>query len=249
MKKRSYNFVVGGMQPLTMIDFPGRLATVLFAQGCNLRCRFCYNKTLLPDTAREVMPWDSIIEFLKDRQGFIEGVVFSGGEACRQKGFIQALEEVRDLGFDTALHTNGFYPEKIESALKLRLLDYIAVDLKGAFRNYESITGELMDEERFEKVVDLIVQSGIDHEFRTTVHPDLIKEDEILELSERLASLGVKKYVLQKFQHGEALDRKLASVSTICLKPATIIKLKSRFESFEIRGEDSYLDSVKSKIA
>jgi anaerobic ribonucleoside-triphosphate reductase activating protein len=239
--------MVGGMQPLTMIDFPGKMATVLFAQGCNLRCRFCYNRTLLPEKSRETISWNSIIEFLKDRQGFIEGVVFSGGEPCLQDGFIQALEEVRNLGFEIAVHTNGFYPEKIRSALKLRLIDFIAVDVKGAFSNYADITGKTMNRADFADLVKMIADSGVEHEFRTTIHPDYIDDETILDLADMLVDNGAKKYVIQKFQHGEALDQKLGIVPVVWLKQATLLKLRNRFEDFIVRGDETQEGLLKLK--
>ncbi|GAB4279903.1 MAG: anaerobic ribonucleoside-triphosphate reductase activating protein [Candidatus Rifleibacteriota bacterium] len=249
MKSRPLNYVVGGLQPLTMIDFPGKLASVIFAQGCNLRCRFCYNKTLLADTGREKITWESIIEFLKDRQGFIEGVVFSGGEPCKQEGFIHVLKEVKELGFETALHTNGFYPETVESAIELSLLDYIAVDLKGSFEKYHELTGSKIDALKFEYLIKTIADSGIRHEVRTTVHPDIITETEIVELAERLSKVGIEKYVLQKFQHGEALDHNLKAISSMNIKAVTYFKLREMFEDFEIRGDTIAQEILSSEAA
>ena len=233
---KSSDFLVGGMQPLTMIDFPGRLATVIFSQGCNLRCRFCYNRTLLADRSVEMLSWNSIIEFLKDRQGFIEGVVFSGGEPCMQEGFLGAVEQVRELGFETALHTNGFYPEPVLAALRLRLLNFVAIDFKTTFPRYEKVTGTQIDSDSFLGLLSEIVKSGIRHEVRTTLHPEICTENEILEIAEILSGLGVEKYVTQKFQHGEALDKTLTATASIGLKPATIFKLRASFSDFEIRG-------------
>lgn len=247
MTERSIDFQVGGLQPLTMIDFPGRLAAVIFAQGCNFRCRFCYNRTLLPDRSRDTLSWNSIIEFLKDRQGFIEGVVFSGGEPCRQESFIRALEQVRDLGFETALHTNGFYLETVETALKLRLLNYIAVDFKTSLSRYQEVTGEKVEEDRWQKLLKAIVESGIRHEIRTTVHPEIVSEREVMQMAEQLHAAKIEKFVLQKFQYGEALDRKLASINTLGIKQATLLRLGSLFPEFEIRGDASSEISFKER--
>jgi pyruvate formate lyase activating enzyme len=247
MTQRFIDFQVGGLQPLTMIDFPGRLAAVIFAQGCNFRCRFCYNRTLLPDRARDMLEWNSIIEFLKDRQGFIEGVVFSGGEPCRQESFVEALEQVRDLGFETALHTNGYYLEPVETALKLRLLNYIAVDCKTTLSRYQEVTGESFEEERWQRLLAKIVASGVRHEIRTTVHPEIVTENEVMQMAEQLAAAGIEKFVLQKFQHGEALDRKLAEIGTIGIRQANLLRLRSIFPEFEIRGDAGIEISFKER--
>ena len=230
---------VGGIQPLTLIDFPGHLATVLFLQGCNLRCRFCYNCTLLPSIARETINWSSIIDFLKDRQGFIEGVVFSGGEPCLQSGIIDAMSQVRELGFDIALHTNGFYPETLEKILEQRLVKFVAVDFKAPFNRYKELTGHSVDEAGFTKVVDMIVSSGVQHEFRTTVHPQFLRDSDILAMAGWLVERKISRYALQKFKHGNSVDQTLPPVVGPWLQSATLLKLKTLFSSFEVRSDNS----------
>jgi pyruvate formate lyase activating enzyme len=224
------------MQPLTMIDFPGRLATVLFAQGCNLRCRFCYICSLLPASSPETIAWSQVINFLRDRQGFIEGVVFSGGEPCQQPGLMSAMEEVRELGYEIALHTNGYYPEVVNAALEKRLLQFIAVDFKAPFDLYEGITGTPMIEKSFAGLVDAIVASGVKHEFRTTFHPLLIGETDLLRMADWLAERKVCSYAVQQFKHGAALDNNLKPVNDNCLSPAALLRLRSRFLTFELRN-------------
>ena len=245
MKKCSDTLQVGGLQPLTMIDFPGRLASVIFTQGCNLRCRFCYNRSLLPDTARDMLTWKSITSFLKDRQGFIEAVVFSGGEPCQQPALLDAMRETRELGFEIALHTNGFYPEVVEQALSERLLQFIAVDFKSPLHRYQEVTGQPADPESFSRLADLLVTAGAKHEYRTTVHPSLLSDKDILEMADWLCAKKISSYAVQKFKHGEALDSSLHPVVSACLQPATILKLRSRFTSFTLRADDSETELKK----
>lgn len=227
------------MQPLTLIDFPGHLATVLFLQGCNLRCKFCYNRTLLPGIARETIAWSGIVDFLKDRQGFVEGVVFSGGEPCMQPGILKAIRQVREMGFAVALHTNGFYPEIVEKALQDRLLQFIAVDFKAPLERYGELTGQNADAEAFTRLADLIAANGVKHEYRTTVHPHLLKDADILAMADWLAEKKIKNYAVQKFRHGEALDQNLPPLNGFWLADTTIFKLRSRFSGFEVRGDSS----------
>jgi anaerobic ribonucleoside-triphosphate reductase activating protein len=241
--------MVGGIQPLTMIDYPGKMSSVIFAQGCNLRCRFCYNRSLLPDQSSTILNWNEVIDFLRDRRGFIEAVVFSGGEPCKQESFISAVTQVKSLGYEIALHTNGFYPDRVRQALKANLIDFIAIDVKGSFSDYESITGKQVDEAEFLRLIEDIVASGVMHEFRTTIHPRIVTEEVIMKLSGQLSELGVKKYVLQKFQHGEALDKKLELVPSIWLNEVNLIRLRDRFESFELRGDDIILKKLNKKFA
>lgn len=241
-------FMVGGMQPLTLIDFPGRLATVIFGQGCNLRCRFCYNRSLLSATSNDMLPWAQVLDFLRDRQGFIEGVVFSGGEPCLQSGLLKAMTQVRELGFEIALHTNGFYPEIVKMALEQRLLHFIAVDFKAPFARYHEITGQPADEEAFTAVAEAIVASGVKHEYRTTVHPQMLKDADVMVMADWLASKKISNYALQKFKHGGALDQSLTPVNGSWLSPATILKIRSRFSGFEIRS-DSSIDTALPQAA
>ncbi len=241
-------FMVGGLQPLTLIDFPGRLATVIFGQGCNLRCRFCYNRSLLSETSNDMLPWSQVIDFLRDRQGFIEGVVFSGGEPCLQSGLLQAMTEVRELGFEIALHTNGFYPETVKAALYQRLLQFIAVDFKAPLARYNEITGQAADESAFAAVAEAVVASGIKHEYRTTVHPQMLKDADVMAMADWLVSKKVSSYALQKFKHGGALDQSLTPVSGTWLSSATVLKIRGRFSDFEIRS-DSSVDTALPQAA
>jgi len=244
-KLSSEKILVGGLQPLTMIDFPGRLASVIFTQGCNLRCRFCYNRTLLGDKAAAPLTWESVIAFLRDRQGFIEGVVFSGGEPCLQPGILDALREIRELGFDAALHTNGFFPDIVEQALRERLLQFIAVDFKAPFAKYQQITRQPVDQPAYERLAEMLVSSGIKHEYRTTVHPGLLSDSDVMQMADWLGEKKISNYAIQKFKYGEALDSSLPPVNTGCLQPATIFKLRSRFTGFTLRSDDTVVDNLK----
>ena len=239
MKKCPEKLLVGGLQPLTMIDFPGRLSSVVFTQGCNLRCRFCYNRGLLPETSNDMLSWKSIIDFLKDRQGFIEAVVFSGGEPCLQPGLLDAMREVRELGFEIALHTNGFFPDVVERALSERLLQFIAVDFKAPFNLYQAVTRQEVVAADFARLADLLVSAGVKHEYRTTVHPGLLSDSDIMNMADWLCEKKISSYAIQKFKHGEALDSTLQPVTAACLATATLLKLRSRFTSFTLRADDS----------
>ncbi|PKL39342.1 MAG: anaerobic ribonucleoside-triphosphate reductase activating protein [Candidatus Riflebacteria bacterium HGW-Riflebacteria-1] len=248
MKKCPEQLLVGGLQPLTMIDFPGRLSSVVFTQGCNLRCRFCYNRGLLPDTAHDMLSWKSITDFLKDRQGFIEAVVFSGGEPCGQSVLLDAMREVRELGFEIALHTNGFFPAVVEQALSERLLQFVAVDFKAPFERYEAVTRQSIVAADFGRLADLLVAAGVKHEYRTTVHPGLLSDSDIMNMADWLCEKKIGSYAIQKFKHGEALDATLQPVTAACLQPATLFKLRSRFTDFTLRADASD-DAILQKVA
>ena len=129
---------LGGMTPLTTIDFPGRLAAVLYCQGCPWRCGYCHNPELLDATAARALPWAQALAFLESRRGLLDGVVFSGGEPTLQAGLGAALNAVRSLGLQTALHTGGMYPERL--AALLPQLDWVGLDIKAPPQRYNAIT-------------------------------------------------------------------------------------------------------------
>ncbi len=249
MLKINHKVMVGGLEPLTLIDYPGKIASVLFLQGCNLRCRFCYNRSLL-DFSNESsrMGWESVINFLKDRQGFIEGVVFSGGEPCLQNSLPESIQEVKELGFSIALHTNGFYPEMVKCLIEDQLIDFVAIDYKANPKRFEEVAGINAEWEKFLETAKLVIESGIDYEFRTTVHPDLLSDSDISEIADSLHSLNAKRFVLQKYKHGNAFDETLRDFTGPWIKDSTLLRLREKFEEFSVRGDQSKEKSYGEKV-
>ena len=129
---------VAGLVPFTSIDFPGYLAAVIFFQGCPLRCPFCHNPNLQPLTD-STQTWEEALAFLKTRKKRLDGVVMSGGEPLMQSSVVQMLKQLNDLGFKTALHTSGVYPEKLQEVLPL--LDWVGLDIKGPWDKYDILSG------------------------------------------------------------------------------------------------------------
>ncbi len=232
------NITVGGLEPLTTIDFPNKLASVVFLQGCNLACRFCYNNSLLSFGAPS-LDWDEVIDFLRKREGFLEGVVFSGGEPCLHKDLAKAISEVKTLGFEIALHTNGFYPEVVKDLINRELISFVAIDLKAPPQKYESVTSKILPVEAYSDLADFIVSSGIDYEYRTTFHPSLLEHKDFLQMAEWLKKHKIGTYALQQFRHGQALDKSLKEIHSINLPPETFQRLKSSVKKLIIRSERS----------
>ena len=187
---------VGGLTRWTSIDFPGRLAAVVFCQGCPWRCGYCHNPELLDATADTPLDWDEVLAFLRTRHGLLDGVVFSGGEPTLQAGLAGALDEVRSLGFDTALHTGGMYPERF--ARLLPRLDWVGFDVKGPWDAMDAITGAIGSAARVRESLALLVDSGVAHECRTTWHPNLFGLQQLHDLAADLAGVGVRHWVLQE---------------------------------------------------
>jgi pyruvate formate lyase activating enzyme len=171
---------VGGLVPFTTIDYPHRLAAVVFCQGCPWRCRYCHNRELLDAAAPGAIPWDEVLSFLGRRRGVLDAVVFSGGEPTMQPGLIHAVREVGSFGFRIGLHTGGAFPEALTGLLPH--LDWIGMDIKAPFPDYERITGILDSGEVAERSAFLVRESGVKHRFRTTVDPDLLCDEQVAAL-------------------------------------------------------------------
>lgn len=239
-------FKVGGMLPLTLIDYPGYMATVIFTQGCNLRCRFCYNWSLLPQNSENTYDNETLMSFLRDRQGFIEAVVFSGGEPCMQPHLIDALGKVRDLGYEVGLHTNGFYPEVVKTAIQKRLVQFVAVDYKAPFARYQAITGSNPNEAKFVDLAKFIVNSGVKYEYRTTVHPSLVSNGDVLTMAADLVEWGVENYALQQYKHGSTYDQTLVAANAAWLNLETLAKVRQMLSGVEVRGDSPLALKVKT---
>jgi len=177
---------VGGLVPFTTIDFPGRLAAVVFCQGCPWRCTYCHNPHLLP-RGPGARPWPDVLTWLETRRGLLDGVVFSGGEPLLQRGLPAALADARALGFATALHTAGAYPERLAAALPL--LDWVGFDVKAPFAEYAPVVGR-DGGPAARAALALLLASGVAHEIRCTVPPQL-DEAALGRMDAELADLGV----------------------------------------------------------
>ena len=186
---------VGGITALTSIDFPGRLAAVIFCQGCPWRCGYCHNPHLLEAAASAGMSWTSVTDFLERRRGLLDGVVFSGGEPTLQAALVEAMQQVRDLGFEVALHTAGMYPRRL--ATLLPLVDWVGFDVKAPWSLYDAVTGTPGSGRRARSSLDHLLASGVPFECRTTWHAGLFSEADLLSLGTMLADLGVCQWMVQ----------------------------------------------------
>lgn len=195
---------VGGFTPLSTTDWPGMLSAVVFCQGCPWRCRYCHNPGLISSQGEDEMRWEAVLKFLQRRRGLLDGVVFSGGEPTLQAALADAMREVRALGFRVGLHTAGIYPHRLQETLPL--LDWIGFDLKAPFADYARITGVPGSGERARASLDLVLDSGIAHQLRTTVHPALLADEDVLTIANELAKRDVSAYVLQEFRSQGCTD-------------------------------------------
>ncbi len=202
---------IGGLTPLTSIDYPGELAAVVFCQGCPWRCRYCHNTDLLPTRTDRPIAWDEVREFLQGRRGMLDAVVFSGGEPTLQQALPSALREIRRMGYKNGLHTAGIYPQALKRILPL--LDWVGLDIKSTEAAYPNITGVPGSGEKAWESARLLIHSGLRHEIRITVHPRLLSIERQSDIIERLMVLGTERIVLQSCHTGHTLDPGLAPCS------------------------------------
>ena len=187
---------IAGLTKLSMCDWPGRLAATVFLQGCPWRCGYCHNPDLQACETLGAVEWGDILSFLDRRAGLLDAVVFSGGEPTRQAGLVSAIEQVRAKGFAIGLHTAGIYPKRLSEVVGL--VDWVGLDVKALPSGYESITRVASSATRAYASLDLILESGVDHEIRVTVDPTVHDEDHIVSLVADLRQRGASSIVLQE---------------------------------------------------
>ncbi len=191
---------VGGFEPLTTVDWEGRLSAVVFLQGCPWRCRYCHNAELAALTAPGMRPWAEIRQLLEARVGFLDAVIFSGGEPTIQSDLPHAAEQVAELGFEVALHTNGFDPNALSAVLTTGAIDFVALDIKAPFEDYELITQVPRSGDGARRSLRVVLDSGIAHELRTTYHPALLSADHLRQIARELAEAGAERWIIQLFR-------------------------------------------------
>lgn len=206
--------IFNGFQKMTLLDFPGRVAATLFLGGCNLRCPFCHNASLVLDgKSREEYEDAEILSYLEKRRGLLDGVCVTGGEPLLRRELPDFLKKVRALGYAVKLDTNGTMPDRLEALLREGLLDYVAMDVKNALSRYGDAVGiPNFDVTPVERSIDLLLSGAVDYEFRTTVVKELHTVEDIAALAERIR--GARRYFLQGFvDSGDLLSQDLSAVS------------------------------------
>lgn len=211
--------IIGGLQKFTLIDFPGKLACTVFTLGCNFACKFCYNSQLvLPE---KIKNQPRILEklffnFLKERQGLLEGVCVSGGEPTLYQDLPDFLQKIKNLGFLVKLDTNGANPQMLKELIDKKLVDYVALDIKGPKEKYGYIIGvkekKLKKEiiQKIEECIEILKEEKVDYEFRTTIVPILLKKEDILKIAKWLSP--AKRYFLQNFKPERTIDPALSKI-------------------------------------
>lgn len=188
---------IGGLVSFTTIDFPGRLAAVLFLHGCPVRCAYCSNPHLIDIADGEYDP-KLVFDWLRARVGKLEGIVFSGGEALMQgDAVLEYMRRVRQLGFEIGLHTNGFYPETLKRAADI--VDWVGLDYKATREKYPDLTGQNIAYDHMIQSLDTWIATGRGLEVRTTCDPRFITKSDLIEIARDCAARGVKNFAIQKY--------------------------------------------------
>lgn len=195
---------VGGFQPLSLSDYPGHVSAIIFTQGCNFRCPFCHNSALLGTETTGPFDGAAAIQMLAERKRLLDGVVISGGEPTIHPDLPEFIRSIRSLGLLVKLDTNGSHPSLLKQLLKDKLLDYVAMDIKAPWAKYPMLTGGFTGIEDIQCSLNLIVQSGVASEFRTTVVPGLLTPEDVEQIRREMPVGAVHK--TQDFMADYALD-------------------------------------------
>lgn len=228
------SFNIAGLQKTTFIDYPDKIACIVFTQGCNFRCGYCHNPELF-ENKEPLISLEAFFDFLKLRKGKLDGVVITGGEPTLQKDLKEFIKNIKDLGFVVKLDSNGTNPKILEELLKENILDYVAMDIKAPLEKYEQIVNCNVNIENIKKSIDLIMNSNIEYEFRTTVLKSQLSYEDFEKIGKLIS--GSKKYYLQKFVASKILDENLINEKTYSNEEFEKIKniLKNYIDFVEVR--------------
>lgn len=209
------SFRIGGFVRVDSVNYPGLVACTIFTKGCNFRCPYCHNPSLVCDGTMsqngddandfESFTVDKVFSYINQRHGLLDAMVISGGEPCLQEGLLDFLREGKKLGLKTKLDTNGSFPDKLEKALDEGLLDYVAMDIKTSVQRYGAVGCHDVDAVR--RSVDIVMRKAPDYEFRTTFEKGVVQPEDIASIG--LWVKGAKRFYLQRFNPKVTLDGSL----------------------------------------
>lgn len=220
---------------LSLLDYPNKVACILFTRGCNFRCPFCHNGLTLLENTTDSIPFDEILSFLKKRIGVLDGVVISGGEPTLMPDLEEKIRAIKALGYPVKLDTNGSNPDILKHLIDEGLIDYVAMDVKGSLMKYKEIAGApRLDLDNIQKSIDLLKSDVVDYEFRTTIVDEFHNEVDMMSMGRILK--GAKRLYLQKFQISDGvINKNLHPVDEDSINKFVDI-LKEYIEEVDTRG-------------
>lgn len=214
---------IGGFQKLSLIDYPKKVAALIFTQGCPFLCHFCHNPSLVVEKQfSSPIDENSIFSFLKQRQNQLDAVVITGGEPTIQSDLIEFIKKIKNLNFSVKLDTNGINPYVIKNLLDEKLIDYIAMDLKAPLDKYSKLTQRELNLDFIKESIKLIISSDIEHEFRSTLIKDIHEIEDIEKMSKLIKN--AKLYVLQKFVSKTTLNPNFSKFISFSEKEMLLMK-------------------------
>ena len=196
----------GGLQKVSLIDFPDRIATVLFTSGCNLRCPFCHNWRLVLEPKSSFLSEETVFQILESRKNYVDAVVVTGGEPLMHSDIPQFLKKLKEREFVIKLDTNGFFPDVLEKSLPY--LDYVAMDVKTSAEKYVLLGANYIS--NYLRAIEMLKRGSVDHEFRTTVVPGFVNKEDIPKIGELIK--GAKRFAFQQFVPRDTLDKAFNAV-------------------------------------
>lgn len=217
------NVPIGGVQKLSLVDYPGYVAAALFLTGCNMRCGYCHNPELvLPERLAPSIPIDEVLLFLHSRIGKLDGVVISGGEPTIHDELPSLVRHIKAMGYRIKLDTNGTNPDMVADMLRKGLLDFIAMDIKGPLEKYIAIAARPINIDAITRTIRLLIDSGVSHEFRTTVVKSQLDVSDFEKIGTMVA--GAERFALQHFRTGTVLSPQFQQANTFTDEEFTAAK-------------------------
>lgn len=233
---------IAGFQKLSLIDYPGKAACTLFLFGCNFRCGFCHNPELVvKEKPEKVYSEQEILDFLKKRKNYLDGVCITGGEPLINSDIGKLISKIKEMGYDIKIDTNGSNPELLKQLIEKKLVDYVALDIKADKDNYGLLAGNEVEINKIEESIKILINSNIEHEFRTTAVKGYHDKEILGNIGKWLGSFGkIKKYIIQNFiaREGKLIDKEFEKIKSFNEQELEGIreKVKEYFEKVEIRG-------------
>lgn len=221
---------IGGLIKFSLVDYPGKVSAIVFAQGCNFRCSYCHNPELIArENKKQEIPEEEVFEFLKKRSGHLQGVVVSGGEPTLQEGIIAFLDRLKRLGYLVKLDTNGSNPKMLKKLIFIRLVNYIAMDIKAPLWKYRDIVGVDVDTEAIKESIEIIKNCGLRHQFRTTLVKPLCSGEDIPKIVSLIGN--EENYKINPFKaDAKILDKNLLNKTHYTENEINLLKEKWEFQ-------------------
>jgi pyruvate formate lyase activating enzyme len=227
---------IGGLQKISLLDYPNKISAIIWTAGCNLHCPYCYNKQLFSKNIK-IINEQEILLFLKRRKGKLEALSITGGEPLLQEDISNFLNKVKTLDYDIKIDTNGTYPKRLKNLIDKNLIDYISMDIKAPKKKYNKLCGKKININDIQESINLIKNFSKESEFKTTIIPNLLEKDDIIEIANWIK--GSNKFYLQQFKNElPLLSKKLEKIKPYPKQYLNEIidEIKPLFNKCELRG-------------